>query len=88
MIRSVTHLDPAWPVQSGCGLACRVLTRVERTVHALLPKTGSQKTFSAQPEGVSPEWRLVKSLKFAGAAVPTAVAMREFDKFPAWTIEQ
>ena len=37
---------------------------------------------------VGSEWRLVKGLKFAGAAVPPAVAMGEFDKFPAWTIEQ
>ena len=34
-----------------------------------------------------PEWRLIKALKFAGSPVPTAVAMREFDKVPAWTIE-
>ncbi|MCC6821577.1 MAG: hypothetical protein IT579_12660, partial [Verrucomicrobia subdivision 3 bacterium] len=39
-------------------------------------------------EGVGSEWRLVKALKFAGSTVPAAVAMRSFNKFPAWTIEQ
>lgn len=31
-------------------------------------------------KGVSPEWRLIKALKFAWSTVPSTVAMREFDK--------
>jgi len=47
----------------------------------------SGKRYWSDQKGVSPEWRLVKASKFAGAAMPTAVAVRQFDEFPARPIE-
>ena len=49
VIRSVTHLVPAWHGRTGCQSGLRCVDFRLRTAHALLPGSGSQKTFSASP---------------------------------------